>query len=410
MSRRRSGSSAAKPRHRQHQAPVATAASRRQPVAAVAPTGGAPKVAEAVEPEALAVTYAFDPGDEGEPYDVALRLSGRRVGVRGTPRAGDSFSKDESFEGIVPSTGPVSITAWVYGLQPGEWDVDGRLIPSHRKLGSSGTGPTSPPALRRATWSWRRWGLADAPAGPIKTRWAVLAPLARQPAVIPGVYTALALAGFVLALGLQAVILSGRGTPVGPPLATSVAALLFGLVGAKVWYKVLHPEDPWFKGGGWAVDGFLVVAPLVAAVTMFATGVPIGVVLDATAPGIFFAVALGRVGCFLTGCCAGRCTASSWGVWSSDRRMGARRIPTQLLESAAGLALALASLIVVVNGGLPIAGGVFLGAFVIYAIVRQGLLRLRAERRKEYRTLPLTAAAAGVVTVVIATLSIVQGP
>ena len=405
MARRRSASSATKPR-RQHRPPVASP--QRQAAQASGRTGAAAQASEAAEPEALVVTYSFDSGSEGDPYDATVRLTGRRTGIRGAPRAGDSFSKDETVKGIVPGTGPVSITAWVYGLQHGEWDVDARLLPTSRGARPAGPNPGPIPAIQRATWSWRRWALTTAPAAPIKTRWALLAPLARQPAVIPGVYTALAVVGFIVALALQAALLVRSGTPFEPPLAASVLALVAGLIGAKAWYAVLHPDESLIKGG-WAVDGFLVVAPPVAAVTLFAWNVPIGRVLDATAPGIFFAVALGRVGCFLTGCCAGRCTASRWGVWSSDRRVGARRIPTQLLESAAGLALGIVTLIIVLNDGLAFAGAVFVAGFAIYAIVRQALLRLRAERRREYRTLPLTAAAAGVVAVVVAALSLAQG-
>ena len=406
MARRRSGSSATKPRRR-HRSGVAIPSSPRQVAAAGARPAADIQTSEAVEPEALVVTYWFDSGNEGGSYDATVRLSGRRVGVRGTPRAGDSFTRDEAIEGVVPGIGPVTITAWVYGLQPGEWDVGARLIPSSPRSRTASSRSGTPPAIQRATWSWRRWAVSTAPTSPIKTRWALLAPLARRPAVIPGIYTALALVGFVSALALQAAILVSEGIPFAPPLAASVLALVAGLIGAKIWYWVLHPNESLIKGG-WAVDGFLVVAPLVAAVTLFAWEQPIGVVLDATAPGIFFAVAFGRVGCFLTGCCAGQCTIARWGIWSSVRRIGARRIPTQLLESAAGLALGVVSLLVVLNGGLPIDGAVFVATFVTYAIVRQGLLRLRAERRREYRTLPLTAATAAVVAVVVATLSIVQ--
>lgn len=363
----------------------------------------------AVEPEALVVSYSFDSGEGDAPYDATVRLAGRRVGFRGLPRAGDSFTKDEKVDGIVPGTGPVSVTSWVYGLQPGEWDVEARLLPTSRGLRASGSRPEPPAAIRRVTWSWRRWALTTAPAGTVKTRSPLFAPLARQPAVVPGIYTGLAIVGFVAALALQAVLLARTSTPVDQALVASVVALFAGLAGAKVWYRVLHPDEPWFTGGGWAVDGFLVVAPLVAAVVLFVWDLPIGAVLDATAPGIFFAVALGRVGCFLTGCCAGRCTTARWGIWSSDRRVGARRFPTQLLESLAGLALAVVSLLVVIAGGLPIAGAVFVAGFVAYAAVRQGLLRARAERRREYRTLPLTAAAAGLVAAAVATLSVVQG-
>jgi prolipoprotein diacylglyceryltransferase len=69
--------------------------------------------------------------------------------------------------------------------------------------------------------------------------------------------------------------------------------------------------------------------------------VPAGVFLDVTAPGLLFAMAVGRVGCFFAGCCGGPPTASCWGVWSSDQHVGARRIPTQLLESVLAFSLGL---------------------------------------------------------------------
>lgn len=406
MARRRSGSSATKPRQR-HSA-VALPPSQRQVAPGRGGAGADTKVAEAVEPEALVVTYWFDPGDDGEPYDATVRFTGRRMGIRGTPKAGASFAQDETIEGVVPGTGPVSITAWVYGLQHGEWTVDAQLLRASAGAQLASRRLGAPRAIQPARWSWRRWAVSTAPASPLKTRWALLAPLARQPAVIPGIYTVLAVAGFVIALALQAALLARGGTPFEPPLAASALALVAGLIGAKAWYKVLHPDESVIKGG-WAVDGFLVVFPLVGAFTLLAWDQPIGLVFDATTPGIFFAVAIGRVGCFLTGCCAGRCTASRWGIWSSDRRVGARRIPTQLLESAAGLVLGVVGLLVILNGGLPVDGAVFVAAFVTYALVRQALLRLRSERRKEYRTLPLTAAAAGLAVVVVATLSLVQG-
>ena len=407
MARRRSGSTAAKPRRQRHRSAAITVAPR--PGQPASPRSSpATQESEAVEPEALVVTHWFESGDEGEPYDATVRLTGRRVGVLGAPRSGDSFTRDETIEGVLPGTGPVSITAWVYGLQPGEWEVDARLIPISRGPRSTSIRRESAPLVHRGTWSWRRWAVSTTPAVPIKTRWALLAPLAMQPAVIPGIYTALAVIGFVLALALQAAILAREGIAFQPPLAASVVALAAGLIAAKAWYWVLHPDESLIRGG-WAVDGFLVVAPLIAGVALFALSQPIGSVFDATAPGMFFAVALGRVGCLLTGCCAGRCTGSRWGIWSSDRRVGARRIPTQLIESGAGLAIGAASLLAVLSGGLPIHGAVFVVAFTAYAVVRQALLRLRAERRREQRTLPMTAAAAGLVAVVVATLSVVDG-
>lgn len=104
--------------------------------------------------------------------------------------------------------------------------------------------------------------------------------------------------------------------------------------------------------------------------------------LDAVTPGLFLAVAIGRVGCFLAGCCAGRVTRSRWGIWTSDRKVGARRIPAQILESAAGLMIGLASTILILGHVPRVDGSIFIGAFAVYFVVRQSLLRVRAERRE----------------------------
>ena len=365
---------------------------------------------EAIEPEALVATHWFDSGDEGEPYSARVRLRGRRVGIRGNPKPGDTFLHDEAIETVVPGTGPVSVTSWLYGLEPGQWTVDAEVIGARSDGGTSRTRPTSSHALsiRPAVWSWRRWAISSAPTQPLKTRWAVLAPLARQPAVLPGSYTALAVLGFVVALAVQAAILGRQGVSVGPSMAVSVLALVAGLIGAKLWYAVLHPDESILRGG-WAVDGFLVVAPLVAVVLLHVLDLPIGTVLDATAPGILFAVAIGRIGCFLTGCCAGRCTASRWGIWSSDRRVGARRVPAQLLESAAGFVIGIAALLLVLADAVPVHGAAFAITFGAYAVIRQLLLRLRAEKRKAYRTLPMTAAASSLVVLAVGASSLLHG-
>ena len=342
---------------------------------------------EAPEPEALVVTHWFDPGEDGPPYDATIRLIGRRVGVTGKPRLGDSFTHEEAVNGILPGTGPISVTSWVYGLKPGEWDVTGEWsrsatpADSQRPLDHRMRRSTEP--LRRAAWSWRRWALSASPDGPLKTRWALVAPLARMPGVLPGSWTALAALGAIVALLTQAVILSSKDLSVGSGLAVSLIAIVIGMIGAKVWYGVLHPA-PWRESlrQGWSVDGFLVVAPVTAIVVLPLFGLPVGAFLDAAAPGIFFAVAIGRVGCFVTGCCAGRCTRSRWSLWSSDRRIGARRLPAQLLESAAGMSIGLITAALVAQRVPGVDGVIFFASFAVYIAIRQVLLRVRAESRR----------------------------
>lgn len=374
------------------------------------PTPKQAVASDPVEPEALVAAWWFDSGEHGEPYSASVRFTGRRIGIRGTPKSGDTFVKDETIDGMIPGTGPVSITTWVYGLEPGEWTVTAEPVRMSGGPGGRLARPTTggPRTVHPASWSWRRWAISTGEAAPVRTRWALLAPLARQPAVLPGIYTALAIIGFVVALTIQSLILARSDLAIGSALAASLLAIVAGLIGAKAWYAVLHPDESIIRGG-WAVDGFLVATPVVGALGLLAFDLPIGVVLDATAPGLFFAVVIGRLGCFFTGCCSGRCTASRWGIWSSDRRVGARRIPTQLIEAGAGLVIGITALVLVLGDVSPFSGAVFLLAFAVYAGVRQLLLRLRAEQRKSARTVPLTAVAAGLTVLVVAVLSALQG-
>lgn len=346
------------------------------------PANAQPRPTEAVEKEALVVSHCFDSGADGEPYSATVRLSGRRVGINRLPRPQDTFVQEDKIDGIVPGSGPYSVTSWVYGLDPGDWLVSAELLRPGSDAGR-GRRVTAEP-IAPAAWSWSRWALTAGSRPAVRTRWAMLLPLARMPGVIPGSFTLLGVLSILAAIVVQSAILGRANIPLSESLVVSLIATASGLLGAKVWYAVLHP-GPWRQAllGGWAVDGFLVVCSIVGVVGLLAFSLPVGLFLDATAPGMFLAVAIGRLGCFFTGCCAGRCTRSRWGVWSldRDRRIGARRIPTQLLESAAGLLIGSVAGLLVVNDAIPIQGAVFVAAIVAYFLARQMLLRLRAERR-----------------------------
>jgi phosphatidylglycerol:prolipoprotein diacylglycerol transferase len=382
---------------------MAAVSNARRATAQAALTAEQANDADAVASEALSVTHWFEAAKEGEPYSVTVRFSGRRIGIRGKPTSRDTFVKEETVDGVVPGSGQVSITSWVHGLEPGEWTVTADLLRRPRIAGGrraadrlSRIGAQS---LPRAAWSWRQWALENGAYGPVKTRWAPLVRLATAPAVIPGSWSGLVAVGVLVGAVVQAQLLARAGVPVGLALLVDLLALVSGLLLAKLWYLALRPRRSWRQsiGEGWSVDGLLVAAPAVGAVALLSFDLPIGVFLDASAPALFVGVAIGRLGCFFTGCCAGRCTRSRWGVWSSDRRVGARRIPTQLLESAAGLLIAVVMTALVV-GVSSAPGTVFVAAVATYVLIRQFLLRLRAEPHNAVRA-RVTAAAAAVVLV-----------
>lgn len=178
-------------------------------------------------------------------------------------------------------------------------------------------------------------------------------------------------------------------------MGISVAAVLVGYVGAKIWYLVLNRQSlRGFVPAGTCIQGFLVGAFGTLGLGSLLAGAPVGLLLDATTPGMFLAMAIGRPGCFLGGCCAGRPTLSRWGLWSSDRRIGVRRIPVQLLEAAVAVLIAAATLLLFLSGPLPLPGALFVGALAIYTFARQLLFPLRGEPRRTSAGRLVTLAAA----------------
>ena len=83
--------------------------------------GGFTALLESATQQILAVTYWFDPAPHPGPYPVTVRFSGRRVDVIGRLQPGDRFVQDETIEEVIPGSGPISLTARVHGINPGDW-------------------------------------------------------------------------------------------------------------------------------------------------------------------------------------------------------------------------------------------------------------------------------------------------
>jgi phosphatidylglycerol:prolipoprotein diacylglycerol transferase len=353
----------------------------------------------------LTPTFWFDPGQDGEPYRATIWFSGRREGVSGKPKPGDAFGREVTAEEIVPGSGPVSVTAEVRDINPGAWNVTARpvaraggrvILPHVPDLGKDGRD--------RRSMLWPR--RVPVPATSRATLRTVLLPFARVPGIIRFAYTGLVLLGVLAGLAVQALLLVRARLPAGPALAFSAYAVAGGVVGAKAWYIAVHWGR---KFDGWCIQGFVAGAAAVAAIAPAAgLGMPAGSYYAAAAPGLLIGMAIGRPGCFWAGCCVGRPTISRWGIWSSDRRIGCRRIPVQLLEAALALLAGLAALVTVLLAGLGRSWPAAVAALAAYTLGRQFLLGLRADPPRMFaRGRPLTAAAAAIVVIAsIAVLTI----
>jgi phosphatidylglycerol:prolipoprotein diacylglycerol transferase len=195
---------------------------------------------------------------------------------------------------------------------------------------------------------------------------------------VAGTWGILTVIGVAVALVIQLLVIPAVHAHLHRVLTVSLPAVAGGIVGAKAWFIVQHRRDG--RREGWCIQGLIAGVTAVAATLLAVTGTNAGVFLDVTAPGLMFGMAVGRIGCLFAGCCVGRPTTSRWGIWSSDRHLGVRRVPTQLLELSLAAAVGAATLVAALDVG-PRRGGLFLAALGSYTLLRQLLLRVRAERR-----------------------------
>jgi phosphatidylglycerol:prolipoprotein diacylglycerol transferase len=193
-----------------------------------------------------------------------------------------------------------------------------------------------------------------------------------------GAWPLLVAAGAVVALLTQRFLADRVGLHPVQLLLVSLLACLLGVAGAKAYYLATHPaERRNILTAGMSIQGFVLAAVATLLGGSFILGLPIGQVLDVSAPALLAGMAVGRVGCLLGGCCSGRPTTSRWGIWSSDRRLGTVRIPVQLMESAATAVVAVATAAAnLVSDGRP-AGVIFTTGVGVYVAVRQVLFPLR---------------------------------
>jgi len=343
-----------------------------QPMPTLARVGGAAGTTSALEfvtfpfaavadlrPHALAVTYWFDPPTKEGHHEVVLRLTGRRLDVERARTPADDFVAVASLPDVRPGSGRTSLTHRVLGKSPGRWHVTAEAM-AVPKGGDRSDAVRLPSAEAVGSSTF-------APVGGL-----------RAPGVVLGAWPVMVGLGVVLALALQSTLAPKHGVPSGSVLVLALVASALGAGGAKLYYRLTHRKE---SGGhsfaGLSVQGFVIVATATFVIGGALQGMAVGHLLDATVPALLLGQAVGRLGCLLGGCCAGIPTLSRWAVWSSDRRVGTRRVPVQLLESGAAGILALVTGAIAWRVPTSSAGLLFVAGLAAYVVVRQLLFPLR---------------------------------
>ena len=125
-----------------------------------------------------------------------------------------------------------------------------------------------------------------------------------------------------------------------------IAAVIGGLVGAKIHYIILHPEA-WprnlLSGSGLVWFGGMFGAILIVVIVTLLSTQRLGAVMDASALALSVGYAIGRIGCFLRGDDYGTPTDLPWGMAFPEgvppTPPGVHVHPTQLYESGASLVI-----------------------------------------------------------------------
>ncbi|GEL48550.1 hypothetical protein CHO01_36660 [Cellulomonas hominis] len=316
-----------------------------------------------VEPQAVGVSYWFTPPAGPEPYDVAMRFTGSRLDVVGDRGDADDFQVVARLRDIRAEHGPVAVTQRISGKGAGRWKVRAEAVAAPR--GGDTSKAVRLPTVEKVGRS------AYAPAT-----------LALAPGVVPGSWPVMVGLGFVLGLAVLGLLAPVHGLVTVRVLLLALAAGALGLFGAKVYYVLTHSRESRVAGlTGLSLQGFIITAVAVFVLGGWASGVSVGHLLDASIPALLLGQAVGRLGCLFAGCCAGVPTTSRWGLWSSDRRIGMRRVPVQLLESSSAALLALVTGLIAGLAPQASAGLLFLGGLAAYVLVRQILFPLRGLRR-----------------------------
>jgi prolipoprotein diacylglyceryl transferase len=196
-------------------------------------------------------------------------------------------------------------------------------------------------------------------------------------------YALFILTGIILALILTESRLRARGAEAGLALDISLWAIPSGILGGRFFHVITHPNDYFFAGadllavfriweGGLAIYGALMFGALGALIGARQSGIKFTSYLDAVAPGVLLAQAVGRWGNYFNNELFGLPTDLPWGLEISSSNPaypaglpeGVLFHPTFLYESIwslAGVALLLAA-----DKKFNLRWGKMLGLYLIY--------------------------------------------
>ncbi|PQV63932.1 Prolipoprotein diacylglyceryl transferase [Abditibacterium utsteinense] len=131
--------------------------------------------------------------------------------------------------------------------------------------------------------------------------------------------------GFFLSTYLACLEAKRRGFDPNIILDAAMPLLLVSILLCRVLYFLIYPSQ-WagfgqflqIWNGGLSFHGAIIGALGTLAYFSYARKIPFGTLCDSISPGMFLGYGVGRIGCFMNGCCYGHETHLPWGVVFPD--------------------------------------------------------------------------------------------
>jgi phosphatidylglycerol:prolipoprotein diacylglycerol transferase len=203
--------------------------------------------------------------------------------------------------------------------------------------------------------------------------------------------------GFFVALGLVAGVLvtikigKSQGISAQQVMDMGFIMILSGIIGSRLGYIIIdfsyystHPLDI-FKlwQGGLVFSGGLIAVVLVILWYARRHDFSLWQIGDLWSPAAAIGQSIGRIGCFMAGCCYGRPTDVPWSVVFTDSRSLAQLNiplhPTQLYSSLSGLIIFI--ILMLLNAKKKFKGQVFLWFLILHSTGRLLIERFRGDHR-----------------------------
>ena len=197
--------------------------------------------------------------------------------------------------------------------------------------------------------------------------------------------------GFIIGLLVAMHIGKSEGFHSGQVLDMGFIVILCAIIGSRLAYVLLnisyyvdHPLDilkMW--QGGLVFSGGLVAVALAMIWYLKRRHLPFWKVGDLFAPAIAIGQGIGRMGCFMAGCCYGKPTGMPWGmIFTDPNTLAPRNIPlhpTQLYAALSGILIF--AVLMVLRAKRKFEGQVFLWFLILHSTSRLLMERLRGDDR-----------------------------